>query len=183
MTMLRCGPTQHYLIHPDLTRNTRPIQIHSIQSITNCQSPTIREAFTKAVVLQSNMLSLQMVPLQSYELSEHNTSNPTPVGHLASPNCVKIAGRPEDWKFLEQPDAKQYIDSAESIHDLFTGERLDLWTQLMLKLLGRKQSEWNQPHGKTAITIPKYQKELPKIQLYGTNIMVPTEDEVIHGSK
>ncbi|OQS03666.1 hypothetical protein THRCLA_04012 [Thraustotheca clavata] len=151
----------------------------------------VREAFTKAV-LRSNMSSLlncmwQMVPLQSYELTEHTVTNPTPVGQLTvvnfhkrheqSANSVATAGTPEDWKFLEQPEAKQYADCSESLDELFADKRLDVWTNLTLKLLERKQAKWNRPFANSAITVPKYQAELPKIQLYGTNINVPTEDE------
>ncbi|OQR89159.1 hypothetical protein THRCLA_09892 [Thraustotheca clavata] len=95
----------------------------------------------------------------------------------ASDDMVQVAGSEADWKFLSLPDAKQYIDCDETMYEVFADERLDVWTHLMLKLLAKKQSQWNRPIANSAITVPKYQRELPKVKLYGTNIMVPTEDE------
>ncbi|OQS07119.1 hypothetical protein THRCLA_00866, partial [Thraustotheca clavata] len=151
----------------------------------------VREEFTKAV-LRSNMLSLltcmwQMVPLQSYELSEHTVSNPTPVGQLMavsyhkrhglSANSVTTAGNPQDWKFLEQPEAKEYRQSVESLGEAFEDCRLDFWTHAMIQAVKNRSLVWRQPTARAEITLPKYQKVLEKVTLSGTNIEVPVEDE------
>ncbi|OQS03667.1 hypothetical protein THRCLA_04011, partial [Thraustotheca clavata] len=81
------------------------------------------------------------------------------------------------WKFLEQPEAKQYVESAETVHELFADERLDLWTHLMLQVIGKLNADWTRPAAATAISIPKEKKVLPKVELHGCDILVPIEDE------
>ncbi|CAK4252436.1 unnamed protein product, partial [Aphanomyces euteiches] len=89
----------------------------------------------------------------------------------------EVAGRRHDWELLELPEAKVYRDDLETFYGFFTDSRLDFWTHMMIKLFYKKQTGWTTPKAATVLKIPKYQKVLPKINLKGTNIMVPTEDE------
>ncbi|RHY31434.1 hypothetical protein DYB32_003502 [Aphanomyces invadans] len=146
----------------------------------------------RALVLQAAFVSLldfewKMLPFQDYTLAD-NVPHATPKGGLMavnftrrrddhSGNVFEVAGCHDDWAFLSLPEAKSYRDNMESLYDMFTDSRLDSWTHLMIQLLQKKQAMWDVPNAATALKLPKYQKELPKINLLHTNIMVPTEDE------
>ncbi|CAK4072557.1 unnamed protein product [Aphanomyces euteiches] len=151
--------------------------------------PRTIDEHVKTLIVQSAFLSLldfewKMLPLQDYTVGPPHG---TPVGGLMAVNfrhrnghdgqLFEVAGTRADWTFLALPEAKVYRDDIESFHGFFTDSRLDLWTHMMLQLLQVKQTGWSTPKASTALKIPKYQKVLPKINLKGTNIMVPTEDE------
>ncbi|OQR84828.1 hypothetical protein ACHHYP_12770 [Achlya hypogyna] len=161
---------------------------HAVGAVANRRCPG-EELST--LVLQSFLVSLfdfmwKMVPTQDYTL-DTTLVNPMPKGGLMvvgfhrrtdlSASMVEVAGSEADWHFLSLPEASVYRNSSETLHDVFADERLDVWTHLMLKLVAKKQSKWNRPFANSSITIPKYQKELPKITLFGLKIQVPTEDE------
>ncbi|KAH9098988.1 hypothetical protein LEN26_016482 [Aphanomyces euteiches] len=151
--------------------------------------PRTIDEHVKTLIVQSAFLSLldfewKMLPLQDYTVGPPHG---TPVGGLMAVNfghrnghdgqLFEVAGSRHDWALLELPEAKTYRDDVETFHDFFTDSRLDLWTHMMIQLLQKKQSGWTTPKAATVLQIPKYQKVLPKINLKGTNIMVPTEDE------
>ncbi|OQR84819.1 hypothetical protein ACHHYP_12774 [Achlya hypogyna] len=139
------------------------------------------------VILQTIVVSLfdfvwQMVPGQNYALQE-GVATPTPVDqlmavgfHRRTDDAVEfgVAGSQGDWKFLNLPEAKALVGGAS---DLYDDARLDLWTRLMIKLIGKKQAAWDRPYADQILSIPKFQKVLPKITLIQTNIEIATEDE------
>ncbi|EQC28005.1 hypothetical protein SDRG_14277 [Saprolegnia diclina VS20] len=140
------------------------------------------------LILQSTVVSLydfvwQMVPNQDYKLAV-GSSTPTPVGqlmavgfHRRTDDAVEIigtVGSKADWKFLNLPEAKELVGTAM---DLYDDARLDLWTRLMIKLIGKKQAVWDRPYANQILRIPQHQKPLPKITLIQTNIDIATEDE------
>ncbi|EQC28009.1 hypothetical protein SDRG_14281 [Saprolegnia diclina VS20] len=157
---------------------------HSIGIARRCAG----EGLT-TLVLQCFVVSLfdfiwQMVPGQNYQLEE-KSSTPTPIGQLMAVGFHRrtlddvvtfgTAGSDEDWHFLSLPQAKELVGSGTA--DLYDDARMDLWTRLMIKLIGKKQATWDRPFVESCLTIPKHQKVLPKLTLIQTSIEIPTEDE------
>ncbi|KAG9401114.1 hypothetical protein AC1031_009872 [Aphanomyces cochlioides] len=151
--------------------------------------PRTIDEHINTLVVQCAFVSLldfewKMLPLQEYTVG---LPHGTPVGGLMAVNfrhrnghdgqLFEVAGSRHDWELLELPEAKVYRDDLETFHGFFTDSRLDFWTHMMIKLFYKKQTGWTTPKAATVLKIPKYQKVLPKINLKGTNIMVPTEDE------
>ncbi|KAH9154505.1 hypothetical protein LEN26_003398, partial [Aphanomyces euteiches] len=151
--------------------------------------PRTIDEHINTLIVQCAFVSLldfewKMLPLQDYTVGPPHG---TPVGGLMVVNfrhrnghdgqLFEVAGRRHDWELLELPEAKVYRDDLETFYGFFTDSRLDFWTHMMIKLFYKKQTGWTTPKAATVLKIPKYQKVLPKINLKGTNIMVPTEDE------
>ncbi|CAK4102251.1 unnamed protein product, partial [Aphanomyces euteiches] len=151
--------------------------------------PRTIDEHINTLIVQCAFVSLldfewKMLPLQDYTVGPPHG---TPVGGLMAVNfrhrnghdgqLFEVAGRRHDWELLELPEAKVYRDDLETFYGFFTDSRLDFWTHMMIKLFYKKQTGWTTPKAATVLKIPKYQKVLPKINLKGTNIMVPTEDE------
>ncbi|OQS07110.1 hypothetical protein THRCLA_00867 [Thraustotheca clavata] len=159
---------------------------HSVGSDRRCPGEQL-----STVVLQSFMVSLfdfmwKMIPKQDYSL-DTKAVNPMPRGGLmvvgfhrrtaASDDMVQVAGSEADWKFLSLPEAKVYADSKETMYEMFSDERLDVWTHLMIQLLSKKQERWNRPYANISIKVPQKQVKLKKVTLDGTKVEIPTEDE------
>ncbi|KAF0693853.1 Aste57867_15221 [Aphanomyces stellatus] len=149
---------------------------------------SVDEAFIR-LVARGAFVSLvdyhwRMAPLQDYSVlnAQH-----VPIGQLMAVGfrdrtdktklLCDVAGSEAEWKFLQLPDANQYRGEVESVHAMFTDIRLDVWSHLMLRLVETKFWLWKRPTAAHDLTIPKVQKPLKKLTLYGTKIQIPTEDE------
>ncbi|ETV93292.1 hypothetical protein H310_12720 [Aphanomyces invadans] len=162
---------------------------HGIGSTSNrrCAGETLTTLVCQALVVSLFDFTWNMVPGQDYELDE-NTSIPTPRGGLKAVGFRRrdavtsygVAGTDDDWTFLKLPEAKAIVSVHGGWGDsdgLFADPRLDLWTELMIKLIGKKQAKWNRPYADTALMLPKNKQPLVKLTLAQTSIQVPTEDE------
>ncbi|OQR84833.1 hypothetical protein ACHHYP_12775 [Achlya hypogyna] len=138
-------------------------------------------------VMQASLVSLfdfkwTFVPGQDFTL-ETGKSTPMPVGNIMVTAFQHRHEVGEDgcdvanWHLLNMPEAKALAGVAAQVSDDEDDARLDLWTRLMIKLIGKKQSRWNKPVANEVLTIPKSQVTLPKITLIQTDIQVATEDE------
>ncbi|OQR84821.1 hypothetical protein ACHHYP_12781 [Achlya hypogyna] len=138
-------------------------------------------------VMQASLVSLfdfkwTFAPGQDFTL-ETGKSTPMPVGNIMVTAFQHRHEVGEDgcdvanWHLLNMPEAKALAGVAAEVSEDEDDARLDLWTRLMIKLIGKKQSRWNKPVANEVLTIPKSQVTLPKITLIQTDIQVATEDE------
>ncbi|KAF0703821.1 Aste57867_7499 [Aphanomyces stellatus] len=168
--------------------STTPDAFRPDDCILDCAIDMGASDAIQMLVLESALMSLldyewKMIPLQDYTIGDGHV----PVGglmavnfhrrHRATNEVFQVAGSEADWRLLSLPAAQKYKDDKESLHAFFADTRLDLWTHLMIQLLQTKQSQWVVPEAATVLSLPKYQKVLPKIRLMYTEIDIPTEDE------
>ncbi|OQS07091.1 hypothetical protein THRCLA_00900 [Thraustotheca clavata] len=169
----------------DLQANAYKFCPHSFGSVEHrrCAGEGLTTLILQSIVVSLFDFVWQMVPNQDYTLEVGN-STPTPLGQLLAIgfrrrsdkfNLYGFAGSHADWTFLNLPEASSLVGNGHV--DLYDDARLDLWTRLMIKIIGNKQAAWNRPRAPTAINIPQFMKLLPKITLFNTNIEIATEDE------
>ncbi|KDO25280.1 hypothetical protein SPRG_09110 [Saprolegnia parasitica CBS 223.65] len=158
---------------------------HAIGKTTGGRKCAGRDLAT--LVLQASLVSLfdfkwTLVPNQDLSLEE-GKSTPMPKGLLMASAFTHRHSADEtecdvsDWHLLNLPEAKALVGIAGTVSDDEDDARLDLWTRLMIKLIAKKQARWNKPAANEVLTVPRFQRELPKMTLIQTNIQVATEDE------
>ncbi|KAF0698093.1 hypothetical protein As57867_011219, partial [Aphanomyces stellatus] len=168
----------------ELSQNLYKFCPHGVGHTTQrrCPAEQLVTLVCQSVLLSYFDFTWNMVPGQNFAVQDKSVT-PVPVDGLtivgftrrADSSSYGTAGSEGDWKFLNLPEAKTLVGKHEG--GLFSDPRLDLWTQLMIKQIGKKQMKWDRPFADSALTIPTQFVPLEKLTLAQTSIQIPIVDE------